>query len=114
MAVTWIATVEDRTVAGGKRINRVKLTTSASGNTYTTGGDALPSFGDMGFKRNLDYINITDESSGDGFELKFDQTNKKIKIFQGDNPNVAAAPSVELPAATAFNSKTVFVEAVGW
>lgn len=115
MAVTWIATVEDRTVAGGKRINRVKLTTSGSGNTYTTGGDAPPSFGDMGFKRNLDYINIFDQS-GDGFVYKYDKANNKIMVFnENENATYLQRQQIsQIQAATALNSKTLYVEAVGW
>lgn len=115
MAVTWIASVEERTVAGGKHINRVRLTTSGSGNTYTTGGDALPSFGDMGFKRNLDYINICDQST-DGFIYKFDSVNKKMMVFvENDAGAYAQRPQMaQVQAATALNSKNLLVEAVGW
>lgn len=113
MAVTYTATVEDRWIANGKRHARVKLTTPASSQTITAGGDAIPAFGAMGMKRNLEYIIITDASMADGFILKYDQLNQKIKVFQGDNPNAAAAPAVEA-TGVAFNSKTLYCEVVGF
>lgn len=115
MAITWVATVERRTIEGKRKIVRLKLTTSASGNTYTTGGDAPPSFGAMGFKRNVDYLNIFDQSV-DGFFYKYDKTNNKIMVFnENENVTYLQRPQMaQVPAATALNSKTLFVEAVGW
>lgn len=115
MAVTWTATVEQRWKEGKKRHARVKLTTSASGNTYTTGGDAIPSFGAMGMKVRVDYIILTDDSVGDGLVYKYDQANKKLKVFN-DNANATYLQNQalgELPAATALNSKTLYCEVVG-
>lgn len=114
MAVTWTATVEDRWVAGGKKHARVKLTTSASGNTYTTGGDAIPAFGALGMKRNVDFLTVFDES-GDGFLYRYDKANGKIKVFQ-ENENVTYLQReqlAEVPAAEALNSKTLYCEVVG-
>jgi hypothetical protein len=115
MAVTWTATVEERWRESSKRYSRVKLTTSASGNTYTTGGDAPPAFGALGLKRNLEALIFTDGVSGDGFIYKYDQTNNKIKVFvENDAAAYAQRPQMaELPAATALNSKTAFVIAIG-
>lgn len=112
MAITFVATVEDRWQEGKKTHSRVKLV-SGGADTYVTGGADLPAFGVLGMKRNLDYVIITGPSSADGYELKYDQAAKKIKVFQGDNANVAAAPSTEIAAATAFASKTIYIEAVG-
>lgn len=100
---------------GKKKHARVKLTTSASGNTYTTGGDALPSFGNMGMKRNIDFIIITD-SVVDGFIYKYDQANNKIQVFQ-ENENATYLQREQLaqvPSAEALNSKTLYCEVVGF
>lgn len=112
MAITFTATVEDRWIAGGKTHARVKLV-SGGADTYVTGGADLPAAGALGMKRNVDFVIITGPSSADGIELKYDQANKKIKLFQGDNPNVAAAPSVEFTNGGAYASKTIYIEAVG-
>lgn len=114
MAVTWTATVEDRWSEGGKRHARVKLTTSASGNTYSTGGDAIPAFGAMGMKRNVDFLHIFDQS-GDGFLYRYDKVNQKIKVFnENENATYLQRQQVsEIQAATALNSKTLYCEVVG-
>lgn len=109
MAITWTPTVEDRWVAGGKKHSRVKLVATG---TYTTNGDALPAFGALGFKRNVDMVHFID-SSANGFIYKYDSAAGKIKVFQGDNPNVAAAPLVELPNATS-HTPTIYVHCIGW
>lgn len=112
MAISFTTTVEDRWVAGGKKYSRVKLVSGES-DTYATGGAALPAFGVLGLKRNLDYIIITDPASAVGYELKYDQVNKKILLYEGDNNNAADGPSVEVTAGTAFASKTIYCVAVG-
>lgn len=113
MAVTWVASVEKRSIEGKRKVHRVRLTTAASGNTYNTGGDSPPSFGNMGFKRNMDYLIFVD-TAADGYEYKYNITTGKIMVYHGDNPAGAAGPSLELGGAAAFNSKNIVVEAVGW
>lgn len=112
MAITFTATVEDRWVAGGKKHSRVKLVSGGS-DTYATGGAALPAAGELGMKRNVDFVTITGPSSADGYALKYDQVNKKILLYEGDNNNAADAPNVEVTAGTAFASKTIYVQVTG-
>lgn len=111
MAITWTPTVEDRWVAGGKRHARVKLVASG---TYSAGGDAIPAAGALGMKRNVDFLVITDGSMATGHLYKYDQANKKIKIFD-DNENatyLADQEFGELDAGTAVTT-TVYCEVVG-
>ena len=112
MAITWLASVVTRRIEGKRKISVVNLTTSGSGNTYTTGGDAPPSFGDLGMKRNVEVIRFFDTSQ-EGYLYTWDRTNNKIKIFK-DELTAADAPLTQVDAATAFNSKSVFVEVVGF
>lgn len=109
MAITWTPTVEDRWKAAGKAHSRVKLVSSG---TYTTGGDALPTFGNLGFRRNVEMVHVFD-GSANGFVYKWDSATGKLKIFQGDNTNAAAAPLIELPNATS-HVQTIYAYAIGW
>lgn len=112
MAITWLASVVSRRIEGKRKIAVVNLTTAASGNTYTAGGDAPPAFGALGMKRNVEVIRFFDTSQ-EGYLYTWDSTNNKIKIFK-DEATAADAPLTQVDAATAFNSKSVFVEVVGF
>lgn len=112
MAITWLASVVSRRIEGKRKIAVVNLTTSGSGNTYTTGGDAPPAFGDLGMKRNVEVIRFFDTSQ-EGYLYTWNRTNNLIKIFK-DEATAADAPLTQVDAATAFNSKSVFVEVVGF
>jgi hypothetical protein len=44
----------------------------------------------------------------DGYMLEWDQTNGRLHVYQGDNPNAAQAPGVELANTSAvMNNKVV-------
>lgn len=111
MAITWTPTVEDRWIEGGKRHSRVKLVASG---TYTTGGDAIPAFGALGMKRNVDYIILTDGANASGHLYKYDQVNKKLLIYvENDAATYAQRPQMaQVPAGTSI-ATTVFCEVVG-
>lgn len=88
-----------------KNENQMKVAFGDGVKTYPAGGIPLTK-GKLGCPVNLESLIIVD-SSADGFVYKFDQVNGKIRIYQGDNANAAAAPGVELggadtPAATAL------------
>lgn len=114
MAVTWSAAIVSATIAGGRKRVVADLTTSGSGNTYTTGGDAHPGLGAFGFRRFLEHMNIM--GAIDGFIYKWDKANSKIVVYN-DNSAASYTQNVqlgELAAATALNSKTLRVEAIGF
>ena len=72
--------------------------------TYPTGGIPLD-IGKLGFRNKLDNLVLVDDSSGDGYVYKFDKTNNKIVIYEGEYTAVADGPLVEIantdtPAAT--------------
>ena len=105
---------------GVRRQNSTKrrshYVTIAFGNgalTYPAGGVPFPSYKSFGFARFMDTINLQDPSNADGFIYKYDQTNQKLRIYQGDNTNAAAAPAVEL-GVVAIAATTVKGEAIGW
>lgn len=112
MAITWTPTVEDRYTSSGKHRARVKLVASG---TYTTGGDAIPAFGALGMKRNVDYLILTDDAHASGHVYKYDQVNKKIMIYnENDAAAYAQRPQLaEIQAGTAI-ATTLFCEVVGW
>lgn len=114
MAVTWSVTPQRVTIEGKSRHVRALLTTGAATQTVTAGGDNIPAFGSWGFKRNLDYLIISDAHNADGFIYKYEPgTPGQMRVYQGDNANAAAAPAVEATGVT-INSRSLLVEAVGW
>lgn len=77
--------------------------------TYPAGGIPLTK-GQMGCPNVIVSAEMVDAGSADGFIYKYDLANNKIRIYQGDNTNVAAAPAVELGAvAVAASSVKMLV-----
>jgi len=113
MAVTLTTTVEARWREGNKRHSRVKLVSSSTGNTYAT-GIAVPAFGILGLKRNLEFLVLTSPVSADGYVYKYDQANAKILAYQAPaKATTAVAALSQVATSTLFNSKTWYAEAVG-
>ena len=82
--------------------------------TYPAGGIPLTK-ANMGCANNIQSVSVISPASSNGFVYKYDLANNKIRIYQGDNANVASAPLIELVAATATPaSATLSLEAVGW
>lgn len=70
-------------------------------NSYVTGGwpVSAQSLG-LGSNGVVQFV-LLSGSGRNGYLLEYDHTAKTIKASQGDNPNVAAAPGVQLAAASA-------------
>lgn len=113
MAITFVPVVEQVWREGKKRHARVKLSTAASGNTYSTNGDLLPTFGNMGMKRQIDYVIFVGDDGFNGFVLKYDVVSKKVRIYYADYDAVADGALIEYAAAGAYNSRISYVEVVG-
>lgn len=96
-------------LAGGLG-ERVVLLTGNVG-VYATNGVAVTP-NQLGMGR-IDGMIITPQSGGAGFQFSWDQVNQKIKVHQGDNTNVAAAPGIEVPNATNLTAMTFTVLAFG-
>lgn len=81
--------------------------------TYPAGGIPLTA-GKMGCPSQIKSFSLVSPASANGFVYKYDLTNNKLRIYQGDNPNVAAAPLIELSGAAAPAAATLTVEVVGY
>lgn len=81
--------------------------------TYPAGGIPLLK-GKMGLPTDVQEFGLIDPASANGFVYKYDKTNNKLRIYQGDNDNVADAPLIELTGAAAPAAATLVVKAVGW
>src|SRR5690349_16511837 len=46
-------------------------------------------------KSNVNILSCRAEGENNGYVPVYDHANEKLKVYQGDNPNVAAAPLVE-------------------
>ena len=109
-------TVDDKTVQVKQRRNRVTIAFGDGVLNYpnAAGGVPMPSFGDFGMVRRLQYLSFIDAANGNGLVYKYDQTNKKIRIYEGDYAQGADAPLVELDAGDTPAATTLTAEAIGW
>lgn len=101
--------IKDRGAAGDLFFRVIDLTLDA---TYAVGGWPLTAQ-QLGFGLN-GVIFFVDVGSKSGYIFEWDQVNTKLKAYQGDNANVAAAPAVEVPAnAAGLNGLVLRVLAFG-
>lgn len=81
--------------------------------TYPAGG--IPLTGSkMGCPNNVISVILNNSGSANGFLYKYDHVNNKIRIYQGDNTNAAAAPGVELTGSATPASATLALEVTGY
>lgn len=106
-------TVSDKKIWSKYRRHEVTIAFGDGALTYPAGGVPMPAFSKFGFARFIQDFQFSDMGSADGFLHKWDKTNNKIRIWQGDNTNVAAAPAVEL-GAVAVAAKTLKGVVWGW
>jgi hypothetical protein len=66
----------------------------------------------LGCPSRIEEFIIMDEANANGFTYKYDASNNKIRVYQGDSDGVADGPGVEVTAAPAATS--VKVKVVGW
>lgn len=82
--------------------------------TYPSGGVPFDK-NKIGLPNDVESMTFVDPMSSDGFVYKIDLTNRKIRIYQGDNNNAADAALIELIAATATPAATTLkFTARGW
>lgn len=136
--------ISERRIVGKKRRNILTLTFGDGAKTYPTGGIPMPAAGSFGMVRNLDFLNVLDDSAG-VFLVKYDKTNNKLRYYWpsgGVNAPAAAAASVDpitmtgaatasavdatqptlragrakefVGTTTTIAAQTLQVEAVGW
>jgi hypothetical protein len=77
--------------AGWRTVRRIAFDAS-----YTTGGLALTK-AQLGFSKAPDWVEISPKQ---GYTFEYVPATEKVKVYQGDNTNVAAAPGIEVANAT--------------
>lgn len=106
MAHTYVVRSRDAS-SKARRIVDITLV-----DNYATGGWALAPQ-DVGLGR-TGVIDRVVADPVDGYLIRWDATNQKLVVFQGDNTNAAAAPGIQLPnASAAMAGKVIRVEVVG-
>jgi len=82
--------------------------------TYPAGGVPLLR-GNLGAPTLVESFNIQDPASANGFVYKYDSINEKLRIYQGDNDNVADAALIELVGGVATPAlATLVLEVLGY
>lgn len=81
VAADVTVTVEERTIVGKKRRNRVKIVFGDGALTYPSGGVPMPAFDSFGMIRNLDYLTVLDQDDGNGVFWKYDKENNKLRAY---------------------------------
>lgn len=113
-ATDWTIDVQTRNIEGKQKRHRAKLTLATAG-SYPSSGIPLPAAGRLGFARNIEHIILMDPFAADVNPIKYDQTNKTLRVFVATA--TAGASLAELATtvtAGAGGAFIVFVEAVGW
>lgn len=109
-----VTVVEELRGGPKKKRNRVTIAFGNGTLTYPSGGVPMPAIGKFGMVTVLNGLTFLDDANANGFHYKFDATNRKIRVYQGDNDNAADAPLIELTTAATPAAATLVCEAVGW
>lgn len=78
-------TIERRSIEGKTRRNRIKLTFGDGVDTYPSGGVPMPVAGNLGMKRNVDFLTVFDENDASGIMWKYDKDNHKLRGYVMSN-----------------------------
>jgi len=108
--VTVTLNTRDRHNLGSLRMSRGSLAFGDGALTYPYGGVPMPVIGKFGMNREVSEMNITD-ASGAGYEFRYDQSNRKLKLFAHAPPivyeekhtAVAYTITLDYPAAFIIN-----------
>lgn len=98
----------------GNKSKLIKVVFGDGALTYPAGGVPLSGLSTMGFPTAIATVNLMDPGSANGFVYKYDSVNNKLRIYQGDNTNVAAAPLIELSGSAAPAAATLYVSVSGY
>jgi hypothetical protein len=100
-----------RETLGGTSFRLVDVTLD---NSYPSPGGWAVTPQQLGFGVNGRILMVWADAIQDGYLIMWDEAASKIKVFQGDNTNAAAAPGVELTNASAvMNNKVLRLCAFG-
>ena len=104
-----------RQIVGDSRVSSMySVTFGDASDDYPTGGIPITK-ASIGLANNIESVEIIDASSGDGFVYKYDLTNDKIRIYQGDNDAVADGALIEFINTTDVPAETTLImKFTGW
>jgi hypothetical protein len=108
--VTYTILDKDK-AESGDQLNVVQMVFGDGVDTYPSGGVPLTK-GNMGCPTRIKSLSWVDDASANGFVYKYDYTNEKIRIYQGDNDNASDAALIELVAATATPASATLIAEV--
>lgn len=86
-------TVQDRWIEGPVKYSRCKIEFGDGALTYPSGGVPLPTYPSWGFKRNIEFLTLTDADDDSGYVWKYDQENHKLRAWFTDT--ITPAGTVE-------------------
>jgi len=98
----------------GRRNQLLTVAFGDGAKTYPAGGIPLSGLSAAGFPNQILAIELVDDGSANGYLYKIDLANKKLRIYQGDNANAAAAPGVELTGSAAPAATSLTVSVTGY
>lgn len=82
--------------------------------TYPTGGVPLAK-ASLGCPNSLEELVLLDPANANGFVYKWDKTNNKLRIYQGDNDGASDGALVELAGGSATPAAATLIAKVrGW
>ena len=109
--VTYTQGVQKST---GSRIMRTITIAFCDGAlTYPSGGVPLTK-AKMGCPNVVEVLVLRDAANDNGYLYKWDKANNKLRIYQGDNDNVADAANIELLTSIAPAAASLVCEVIGW
>lgn len=102
-------------LTGGSKYRAVFSVAFGDGtDTYPSGGVALTK-AKLGCPTTIEALNFVEPNAADGFLYKYDASEEKVRIYQGDNAGTAASALVEfVGGTTAVPATTLLVEVTGW
>lgn len=90
----------DRHILGKLRMSQGSLAFGDGALTYPYGGVPMPAIGNFGMNKEVSMFDIVD-ASGDGFIYRYDQANRKIKMF-------APAPAIVFEEVVTMTDGTTY------
>ena len=93
-------TIDERWIHNKKRYSEIQIAFGDASDTYPAGGVPMPAYSSFGMIRNLEDILLSDAASGDGLVYKYDKTNNKIRIYEGNYADTGDGPLVELDSGS--------------
>lgn len=110
--VTYTQNSAAQIVVQGRRNNVMTISFGNGSLTYPSGGIPLTK-ASLGCPTVVERFLFQNMANGDGYIYKYDPTNFKIRIYQGDSDGVADGPMVEL-GSVAVAATSLSVNVSGW